>query len=93
MLDTRFWILDARIAYGVFCISYLVKRISPFEAVTAGIIFWRAGQDRGFGSAKCKVESAKLWNPDVVGMAVLIVASLAPSKERRVFDIGNTPDL
>ena len=36
--------------------------------------------DRGFGSAKIKLQNAKLRNPDVVGMGGLIVALFSISR-------------
>ena len=46
--------------------------------------------DRGFGSARIKVQSAKLRNPDLVGMGVLVVASFSVSRILYLLDVYYT---
>ena len=43
--------------------------------------------DRGFGSAKIKVQSAKLLNPDLVGVGVLVVAAFSISRILYLLDV------
>jgi hypothetical protein len=48
---------------------------------------WQAGQDGRGGNAKIKVQNAKLWNPDVVGLGVLVVASFSISRILYLLDV------
>jgi hypothetical protein len=70
--------------------TQIQNSLSPPEVV---------GEDLGFGShnegplienAKIKVQSAKLRNPDLVGMGVLIVASFSISRVRYLLDVYYT---
>jgi len=54
------------------------------------IISWQDRLDRGFGSAKIKVQSGKLRNPDLVGMDVLVVALFSISRARYLLDVYYT---
>src|SRR4030042_3482032 len=51
---------------------------------------WQAGQDGRVGNAKIKVQNAKLWNPDAVGMGVLVVGSLSISRILYLLDVYYT---
>ena len=42
------------------------------------------------GNAKIKVQNAKLWNPDAVGMGVLVVASFCISRILYLLDVYYT---
>ena len=46
--------------------------------------------DRGFGSAKIKVQKAKLRNTDGVGVGVLVVASFSISRILYLLDVYYT---
>ena len=50
----------------------------------------RRQTDRGFGSAEIKMQSAKLRNPDLVGMGVLVVASFSISRILYLLDVYYT---
>jgi hypothetical protein len=55
------------------------------------VYLWQAGQDRWVGNAKIKVQSAKLWNPGLVGMGVLVVALFSISRILYLLDVYYTP--